>query len=127
MLPVPPSPRPGAPQAYLKVADEEGAYIKLFDLSSKVTAHQVFGRMTQRVLPYMMSLHISLRPIFLAALPPGYGDASSRGAPCTPRARHAADASTDTRRRPLLRGGRLLLPQPVLRAPARRLGRQARN
>ena len=113
--------------SYVPVADEEGAYIKLFDLSSKVTAHQVFGRMTQRVLPYMMSLHISLRPIFLAALPPGYGDASSRGAPCTPRARHAADASTDTRRRPLLRGGRLLLPQPVLRAPARRLGRQARH
>lgn len=69
--------------SYVPVADEEGAYIKLFDLSSKVTAHQVFGRMTQRVLPYMMSLHISLRPIFLAALPPGYGDLSCEEGGCS--------------------------------------------
>jgi broad specificity phosphatase PhoE len=39
--------------------------------------------MSQRVLPYMMSLHIGLRPVFLAALPAGYSSsrlsASSEG------------------------------------------------
>lgn len=57
---------------YEPVSDEEGAYIKLYDISAKVSARHVFGRMSQRVLPYMMSLHIGLRPVFLAALPAGY-------------------------------------------------------
>ena len=36
---------------YETVEDAEGAYIKLFNLSSKVAANQVFGRMSTRVLP----------------------------------------------------------------------------
>ena len=51
---------------YEPVSDEEGAYIKLYDISAKVSARHVFGRMSQRVLPYMMSLPIGLRPVFLA-------------------------------------------------------------
>jgi len=64
---------------YEPVVDEEGAYIKLYDISAKVSARHVFGRMSQRVLPYMMSLHIGLRPVFLAALPAGYSSRTSTG------------------------------------------------
>ena len=48
-------------RAYETVADEEGAYIKLHNLSSKVSANQVFGRMSTRVLPYLTALHIRER------------------------------------------------------------------
>ena len=57
--------------AYESVADEEGAFVKLYNLSSKVTANQVFGRMSKSVLPYMMSLHVVDRPVYLASLPGG--------------------------------------------------------
>ena len=40
---------------YETVRDEEGAYIKLFNLSSKVTANKVFGRITKRYV--YASLH----------------------------------------------------------------------
>jgi len=56
---------------YEPVVDEEGAYVKLYNLSSKVTAHQVFGRMSKSVLPYMMSLHVRDRPVYLTAHLPG--------------------------------------------------------
>eukprot|EP00908_Phaeocystis_cordata_P013140 Transcript_24172.p1 GENE.Transcript_24172~~Transcript_24172.p1 ORF type:complete len:504 (+),score=199.17 Transcript_24172:118-1629(+) len=61
-------------RAYETVADEEGAYIKLYNLSSKVSANQVFGRMSTRVLPYLTALHIRERPVYLAALLPGEVD-----------------------------------------------------
>ena len=32
-----------------------------------MTAHSIFGRMSQRVLPYVMSLHVGKRPVLLAA------------------------------------------------------------
>ena len=63
-------------RAYDTIADDEGAYIKLYNLSSKVCANQVFGRMSTRVLPYLTALHIRPRPVYLAALPPGDGEAS---------------------------------------------------
>ena len=66
-------------RAYESVTDEEGAYIKLYNLSSKVSANQVFGRMSTRVLPYLAALHIRDRPVYLAALLPG--DASLPGSP----------------------------------------------
>ena len=40
--------------AYETLGDDEGAYVKLYNISSKVTAHQVFGRMTKSVVPYLM-------------------------------------------------------------------------
>ena len=61
------------------MTDEEGAYIKLYNLSSKVSANQVFGRMSTRVLPYLAALHIRDRPVYLAALLPG--DASLPSSP----------------------------------------------
>ena len=66
-------------RAYESVTDEEGAYIKLYNLSSKVSANQVFGRMSTRVLPYLAALHIRDRPVYLAALLPG--DASLPSSP----------------------------------------------
>jgi hypothetical protein len=44
---------------------------QLYNLSSKVCANHVFGRMSTRVLPYLTTLHIRERPVYLLALPPG--------------------------------------------------------
>eukprot|EP00928_Gymnodinium_smaydae_P045547 TRINITY_DN30355_c0_g1_i1.p1 TRINITY_DN30355_c0_g1~~TRINITY_DN30355_c0_g1_i1.p1 ORF type:complete len:491 (-),score=67.68 TRINITY_DN30355_c0_g1_i1:240-1712(-) len=57
-------------RAYQSVSDEEGSYIKAYNLSAKVTAKDIFGRLASSVLPYMMSIHIANRPIFLVALNP---------------------------------------------------------
>ena len=65
--------------AYESVGDEEGAFVKLYNLSSKVTANQVFGRMSKSVLPYMMSLHVVDRPVYLASLPGGSDVANADG------------------------------------------------
>jgi len=40
--------------------------------------------MSQRVLPYMMSLHIGLRPVYLAALPAGYSSRASEDGELSP-------------------------------------------
>lgn len=50
---------------YETVKDDEGPYIKLFNLSSKVMANQCFGRIAKSVLPYLMAIHIGNRPIWL--------------------------------------------------------------
>ncbi|KAL1525407.1 hypothetical protein AB1Y20_020266 [Prymnesium parvum] len=65
--------------AYEPVSDDEGAYIKLYNLSSKVTAHQVFGRMSKSVLPFVMSMHVHARPVYLAAFLTGTGNADEHG------------------------------------------------
>jgi len=52
-------------EVYETVRDEEGAYMKLFNLSSKVMANYCFGRMSRSLLPYLMSIHIGTRPIWL--------------------------------------------------------------
>mmetsp|Transcript_60499 Transcript_60499/g.100429 ORF Transcript_60499/g.100429 Transcript_60499/m.100429 type:complete len:463 (+) Transcript_60499:71-1459(+) len=57
-------------KAYESVQDEEGAYIKLYNLSSKATANQVFGRMTKSVLPFLTAIHIGVRSVYLAAVQP---------------------------------------------------------
>ncbi|CAD7933544.1 unnamed protein product [Amoebophrya sp. A25] len=41
------------------------SYIKLFDLSSHVTAHNIFGMASVTLLPYLMALHVGTRPVFL--------------------------------------------------------------
>eukprot|EP00966_Prymnesium_polylepis_P168384 3893188-Prymnesium_polylepis.1 len=56
---------------YETLSDEEGAYVKLHNLSSKVTAHQVYGRMSRSLLPFVMSLHVCYRPVMLCAMLPG--------------------------------------------------------
>ena len=50
---------------YETVEDDEGAYIKLYNLSSKVMANHCYGRIAKSVLPYLMAIHIGARPIWL--------------------------------------------------------------
>jgi len=50
---------------YETVRDDEGSYIKLFNLSSKVTANACYGRISKSVLPYLMAIHLGTRPIWL--------------------------------------------------------------
>lgn len=45
------------------------SYIKLLNLSSHVVAHNIFGRASMPVLPYLMSLHIGSRPLWMVRLP----------------------------------------------------------
>mmetsp|Transcript_22540 Transcript_22540/g.72516 ORF Transcript_22540/g.72516 Transcript_22540/m.72516 type:complete len:486 (+) Transcript_22540:24-1481(+) len=55
---------------YETVSDDEGAYIKSYNFSSKVTSHLCFGRMSKTILPFLIALHTDDRPIYLCALPP---------------------------------------------------------
>lgn len=50
---------------YETVQDNEGAYIKLFNLSSKVMAQHCYGRIAKSLLPFLMAIHIGARPIWL--------------------------------------------------------------
>jgi broad specificity phosphatase PhoE len=52
-------------EVYETVQDDEGTYIKLFDLSSKVMANHCYGRVVKSILPYLMAIHIGARPIWL--------------------------------------------------------------
>mmetsp|Transcript_17705 Transcript_17705/g.38800 ORF Transcript_17705/g.38800 Transcript_17705/m.38800 type:complete len:483 (+) Transcript_17705:73-1521(+) len=61
-------------RVYETITDAEGAYIKIYNLSRKVTANQVFGRMSKSILPYMMAIHIGDRSIYLLALPVDSGE-----------------------------------------------------
>lgn len=52
--------------AYQPIHEDEGvSYVKLYNLSSKILAHRVYGRFTSSILPYMASLHVGSRPIWL--------------------------------------------------------------
>lgn len=62
---------------YETVQDDEGPSIKLFDLSSKVMAHQCYGRISRSIVPYLMSIHIGSRPIWLMRALPGDGNPQS--------------------------------------------------
>ena len=55
---------------YETVTEEEGAYIKLFDLRAKVSACNIFGRMATKVLPYLRD-PLSIAPSLLAPPPTG--------------------------------------------------------
>uniref|UniRef100_A0A7S4B7U4 6-phosphofructo-2-kinase domain-containing protein n=1 Tax=Chrysotila carterae TaxID=13221 RepID=A0A7S4B7U4_CHRCT len=83
--------------AYETVSDAEGAYIKLYNLSSKVTANQVFGRMSKSVLPFLLSLHVGERPVYLAALIPGMSGRASHDSVFTSRLTDWVRANTKTR------------------------------
>jgi len=50
---------------YETVGEDEGPYIKLYNLSSKVLANQCYGRISRSILPYLMGVHIGNRPIWL--------------------------------------------------------------
>lgn len=52
-------------RVYETVQDDEGASIKLIDLSSKVIAHACYGRIARNMVPFLMSIHIGARPIWI--------------------------------------------------------------
>eukprot|EP00053_Salpingoeca_punica_P015412 m.141788 g.141788 ORF g.141788 m.141788 type:complete len:574 (+) comp16704_c0_seq1:253-1974(+) len=45
--------------------EEDLSFIKLYDLSSRVLSNKVYGNITKTTLPFLMSLHVGTRPIFL--------------------------------------------------------------
>jgi len=71
-------------EKYETVREEEGAYIKIFDLKAKVHASNVYGRMVKTVLPYMMAMHAESREIFLCIVE------DDADADCDDEALHAA-------------------------------------
>eukprot|EP00512_Aurantiochytrium_limacinum_P005207 CAMPEP_0171498374 /NCGR_PEP_ID=MMETSP0958-20121227/7813_1 /TAXON_ID=87120 /ORGANISM="Aurantiochytrium limacinum, Strain ATCCMYA-1381" /LENGTH=868 /DNA_ID=CAMNT_0012032763 /DNA_START=697 /DNA_END=3303 /DNA_ORIENTATION=+ len=44
--------------------DEDVSYIKIYNMSSKMLANKIYGRLARSILPYMLSLHVGLRPIY---------------------------------------------------------------
>ena len=63
----------GCAQVYETVDDDQLAYIKLYNLQSKVMCNRAYGRMTKSLLPFLASIHIAPRPIWLcrSGLPVG--------------------------------------------------------
>ena len=43
---------------YETVEDDEGASIKLYNFSSKVTANSIYGRMSKTLLPFLLAIHV---------------------------------------------------------------------
>ena len=58
-------------KVYKTVREEEGAYIKIYDLRAKAQCCNIYGRMANKVLPFLLATHSIPRPIFLLRLPGG--------------------------------------------------------
>ena len=60
-------------QVYETIDDNHLTYIKLFNLQSKVMCNRAYGRLTKSLLPFLTSIHIAPRPIWLcrSGLPVG--------------------------------------------------------
>jgi len=67
-------------KVYVTVQDDEGAYIKLYDLNSKASTHNIFGRMSKTVLPFLLSIHFFPRPITLIPTPEAEDDETANAA-----------------------------------------------
>mmetsp|Transcript_15226 Transcript_15226/g.34093 ORF Transcript_15226/g.34093 Transcript_15226/m.34093 type:complete len:316 (-) Transcript_15226:1096-2043(-) len=52
-------------EQYETVDDDEVSYIKVFNLSSKVLANNIYGRLSKTIIPALMSWHIGTRPIWI--------------------------------------------------------------
>ncbi len=50
---------------YETVDDDNCSYIKVFNLSAKIMANQIFGRMSKVIIPCLMAWNIGTRPIWL--------------------------------------------------------------
>ena len=59
---------------YETVREDEGAFIKLYNFSSKVECASIYGRMSKTVLPFLLAIHVDDRPIYLVALAPRKGE-----------------------------------------------------
>jgi len=56
-------------KVYQTVLEDEGPYIKLFDLRAKVAACNIYGRMAKSVMPYLLATHAIPRPLLLLIVP----------------------------------------------------------
>jgi len=70
-------------EVYETVRDDEGPYIKLYNLSTKVLVNHCYGRTTRTVVPYLMGVHIGTRPIWLVRA--GLGEENPQS-PMSPQA-----------------------------------------
>lgn len=52
-------------EAYQEIADDSLSYIKLYNMSSKVLGNKIYGSVAKSIMPYLMSIHIGTRPIWL--------------------------------------------------------------
>jgi len=52
-------------ETYETITDDSCSYIKIFNLSSKLMANQIYGRMSKLVVPALMAWNIGTRPIFI--------------------------------------------------------------
>jgi len=48
---------------YETIEEDDLSYIKIFNLSSKILANNIFGRLSKTIIPGLMSWHIGTRPI----------------------------------------------------------------
>eukprot|EP00668_Euglena_longa_P005505 GGOE01006494.1.p1 GENE.GGOE01006494.1~~GGOE01006494.1.p1 ORF type:complete len:530 (-),score=175.52 GGOE01006494.1:1199-2788(-) len=60
-------------KVYETISDDSMTYIKLYNLQSKVMCNRAYGRLTKSLLPFLTSIHIAPRPIWLcrSGLPVG--------------------------------------------------------
>ena len=56
-------------KCYETVLENEGAYIKMYDLRAKASVCNVYGRMAKSVLPFLLAMHAIQRPVLLYILP----------------------------------------------------------
>jgi len=52
-------------EQYETISDDSLSYIKIFNLSSKLHANLIYGRMSKAVIPALMAWHVGHRPIYL--------------------------------------------------------------
>lgn len=50
--------------AYETIEDDDISYIKVFNLSSKLLANQIYGRLSKSIVPALMMWHVGSRPIW---------------------------------------------------------------
>jgi len=51
--------------AYETVDEDDLSYIKIFNLSSKILANNIYGRLSKTIIPGLMSWHIGTRPLWI--------------------------------------------------------------
>eukprot|EP00814_Leptocylindrus_danicus_P003840 CAMPEP_0116042932 /NCGR_PEP_ID=MMETSP0321-20121206/26021_1 /TAXON_ID=163516 /ORGANISM="Leptocylindrus danicus var. danicus, Strain B650" /LENGTH=481 /DNA_ID=CAMNT_0003523577 /DNA_START=351 /DNA_END=1793 /DNA_ORIENTATION=+ len=50
--------------AYETIEDDDLSYIKVYNLSSKLLANQIYGRLSKSIVPALMMWHVGSRPIW---------------------------------------------------------------
>jgi predicted amino acid-binding ACT domain protein len=51
-----------------KIQDRNLSYIQIEDMGNSAVLNKIYGRMTTLVLPYLMALHVGIRPIWLLCI-----------------------------------------------------------